>query len=88
MLTEGLAKLGIHAIVAPDTQSYIITTFDLGSLVFAKIYQALKSRGFVIYPGKLTSIPTFRLGNMAFRYYMGSTVSSDGGCGVFGLQDP
>jgi len=32
------------------------------------LYQSLKSKGFVIYPGKLTSRPTFRLGNIGDVY--------------------
>lgn len=68
ILVEGLEKAGIHAIVPPENQSYIITTFALGDLDFADFYQTLKARGFVIYPGKLTDIPTFRLGNIGDVY--------------------
>ena len=68
VLTQGLEKLGIHSIVAPEYQSYIITTFDLGKLDFPKLYAALKTEGFIIYPGKLTSQPTFRLGNIGDVY--------------------
>lgn len=68
MLTEGLAGLGVRSIVAPEHQSYIITTFDLGGLDFNKFYQALKTGGFIIYPGKMTAIPTFRLGNIGDVY--------------------
>lgn len=68
LLTQGLAELGIRPIVAPENQSCIITTFGLGSLDFAGFYSALKSEGFIIYPGKLTSVPTFRLGNIGDLY--------------------
>ncbi|MCL1886137.1 MAG: 2-aminoethylphosphonate--pyruvate transaminase [Dehalococcoidia bacterium] len=68
ILVEGLGKLGIRPIVASEHQSYIITTFDLGSLDFHALYEALKSKGFIIYPGKLTSMPTFRLGNIGDVY--------------------
>ena len=64
VLVEGLEKIGVHAIVAPENQSYIITTFDLGDLDFPGLYEALKAKGFVIYPGKMTTQPTFRLGNI------------------------
>lgn len=67
-LTEGLAKLGIRPIVAPEHQSYIITTFGLGDLNFAEFYDTLKAKGFIIYPGKLTALPTFRLGNIGDVY--------------------
>lgn len=68
ILVRGLEKLGIRPIIAPENQSYIITTFELGNLNFAKLYEALKSHGFIIYPGKLTSMPTFRLGNIGNVY--------------------
>jgi len=68
VLIEGLGKLNIHSIVTPENQSYIITTFELGDLDFAKLYAELKAKGFIIYPGKLTSIPTFRLGNIGDVY--------------------
>lgn len=68
ILVQGLEKIGIRAIVAPENQSYIITTFELGNLDFSKLYEALKLRGFVIYPGKMTSQATFRLGNIGDVY--------------------
>jgi len=68
VLTEGLRELGIHSIVATEHQSYIITTYDLGDFDFKDLYKTLKQKGFIIYPGKLTSIPTFRLGNIGDVY--------------------
>jgi 2-aminoethylphosphonate-pyruvate transaminase len=68
VLVQELEELGIKSIIAPENQSYIITTFELGNLDFFTLYQSLKSKGFVIYPGKLTSRPTFRLGNIGDVY--------------------
>jgi 2-aminoethylphosphonate-pyruvate transaminase len=68
ILTEGLTALGLRAIVLPENQSYIITTFALDGLDFPELYAALKEKGFVIYPGKLTELPTFRLGNIGDVY--------------------
>ncbi len=68
MLTEGLSCLGIEPIVAKEHQSYIITTFALGKIDFSKMYDSLKQKGFIIYPGKLTELPTFRLGNIGDIY--------------------
>jgi len=68
ILVKGLEKLGINSIVAPEHQSYIITTFELGDLIFEEMYAVLKSKGFVIYPGKFTTYPTFRLGNIGDVY--------------------
>ena len=67
-LTEGLEKLGFKAVIPAEYQSHIITTFELGDLDFTSLYNALKEKGFVIYPGKLTEIPTFRLGNIGDVY--------------------
>ena len=68
ILIEGLEKLGINSIVASEYQSYIITTFELGDLDFSNLYAYLKLRGFIIYPGKLTALPTFRIGNIGDIY--------------------
>ena len=68
VLVQGFEKLGIHSIIDPKHQSYIITTFELGNLSFADMYETLKAKGFVIYPGKLTSQPTFRIGNIGNVY--------------------
>ncbi|MCL2881751.1 MAG: 2-aminoethylphosphonate--pyruvate transaminase [Coriobacteriia bacterium] len=68
VLVRGLEELGLHSLVDPEYQSYIITTFDLDGFDFADLYAILKSKGFIIYPGKLTSTPTFRLGNIGDVY--------------------
>ena len=68
VLVKGLGELCIQPIIAPEHQSYIITTFELGYFDFSKLYAMLKSKGFIIYPGKFTSIPTFRLGNIGDVY--------------------
>jgi 2-aminoethylphosphonate--pyruvate transaminase/phosphonoacetaldehyde hydrolase len=64
VLVNGMGALGIVPILPPEIQSCIITTFLLGDLDFGPLYDHLKSRGFIIYPGKLTSVPTFRIGTI------------------------
>ncbi|MBD8497887.1 2-aminoethylphosphonate--pyruvate transaminase [Paenibacillus arenosi] len=66
LLRERLAQLGIHAYIASDKQSPIITTFLFPneSFSFPHFYAYTKARGFVIYPGKLTDVDTFRIGNI------------------------
>ena len=47
--------------------SPIITTFVAPTspgYEFERFYQSLKQKGFVIYPGKVTSVDTFRIGNI------------------------
>jgi len=68
ILVRGLEKLGIRPIVEPAHQSCIITTFELGNLNFDRLYAELKKRGYVIYPGKLTAAPTFRVGSIGNIY--------------------
>ena len=68
ILTEGLSRLGIKPIVSPEHQSHIITTFNLGNIDFKLMYNFLKEKGFIIYPGKLTELPTFRIGNIGDVY--------------------
>lgn len=77
-LVRGMEALGIRAIVPEKWQSVIITTFALSAkasdsgaeteLSFKEMYEQLKQRGFVIYPGKLTAQPTFRVGTIGDIY--------------------
>jgi 2-aminoethylphosphonate-pyruvate transaminase len=67
-LVNGLERLGIEPIITPEHQAYIITTFELGNYDFTALYETLKSKGFIIYPGKMTSTPTFRLGSIGNVY--------------------
>ncbi len=64
ILISGMKSLGIMPILPEEFQSYIITTFSLGEISFPEFYDMLKLGGFVIYPGKLTDMPTFRIGNI------------------------
>ncbi len=66
-LMTGMESVGFRALLPPDRQSPIITAFhypaDAG-FSFAKFYQALKARRFVIYPGTVTQEQTFRIGTI------------------------
>lgn len=65
-LLAGMARLGFRPLLAPAVQSHIITAFhypDTG-FDFASFYGKLSERGFIIYPGKLTQVNTFRIGNI------------------------
>lgn len=66
-LMRGMAELGMEAYLAPEDQSPIITTFRYPKshrFSFEELYQQLSQRGFVIYPGKLTAEPCFRIGTI------------------------
>lgn len=66
-LVEGMRALGFETLLPDVLQSPIITSFlspeDPG-YSFSSFYDALKKRGFVVYPGKVTAADTFRIGNI------------------------
>lgn len=64
-LIDGLAALGLHAFLPAEIQAPIIVTVhspDQPGWDFRDFYQRVKAQGFVLYPGKLTEIETFRVG--------------------------
>ncbi len=65
VLIDGMRSLGLSPILADAVQAPIIVTFASPAhprFAFPAFYDALASRGFVIYPGKLTEAETFRVG--------------------------
>lgn len=70
-MLEGMKGLGFRPYLAPEVQSYIITTFHYpadAKFVFTDFYQRLFDKGFIIYPGKLTKLDCFRIGNIGRLY--------------------
>ena len=69
-LVEGMAKLGFQALLPKALQSPIITSFLYpdSSFDFDTFYRKMKSRGFVLYPGKISEADTFRVGNIGEVY--------------------
>jgi 2-aminoethylphosphonate-pyruvate transaminase len=66
-LLKGMTALGFRPYLPSDIQSFIITTFHYPAdpkFVFEQFYQRLFQKGFVIYPGKLTKLDCFRIGNI------------------------
>lgn len=66
-LIEGLAALGLRSFLDPSIQAPIIITFhapDDANYDFKTFYQEVKKRGYILYPGKLTQVETFRVGCM------------------------
>lgn len=71
ILREGMKKLGFLSLIREEHQSPIITTFLAPSSEkynFENFYKQLKKEGFVIYPGKVTDIESFRIGNIGEVY--------------------
>lgn len=65
ILLQGASRLGLKLYLDLAVQAPIIATFHMptdNGFVFANFYDALASLGFVIYPGKLTQAPSFRIG--------------------------
>nr|WP_321984667.1 2-aminoethylphosphonate--pyruvate transaminase [uncultured Lichenicoccus sp.] len=64
MLIAGMARLGYRATLPAALQAPIIVTFDEpdSAFDFTRFYAALQADGIVIYPGKLTRAPSFRIG--------------------------
>jgi len=67
VLVQGMSQLGFQSLLDESLQSPIITSFlepeDPG-YSFPAFYAGLKSRGFVIYPGKVSLARTFRIGTI------------------------
>ena len=64
-LIEGMAALGFQPFLRPEIQAPIIVTFHAPADThydFKRFYAAAKARGFILYPGKLTQVETFRIG--------------------------
>jgi 2-aminoethylphosphonate-pyruvate transaminase len=66
-LIDGLAALGLKSFLDPAIQAPIIVTFHAPAspnYAFKPFYDAVKARGYILYPGKLTTLETFRVGCM------------------------
>ena len=64
-LIQRMATLGFKPFLDPAIQAPIIVTFHAPAhpnYEFKRFYDAAKSRGFILYPGKLTQAETFRVG--------------------------
>ncbi len=66
-LIDGLAAQGFRTYLDPSIQAPIIVTFHApedANYDFKTFYQEVKKRGYILYPGKLTQVETFRVGCM------------------------
>jgi len=64
-LCDGMDRLGFRQYLPESLRTPIIHTFhapDRPAWSFPDFYDRVKSRGFVLYPGKLTDEETFRVG--------------------------
>lgn len=71
LLVSGMRGLGFETLLDDNWLSPVIITFLSPvdeQFVFGRFYAAMKKRGFIIYPGKLTQAETFRLGVIGQLY--------------------
>lgn len=64
-LLDGMTALGFRSFLKPELQAPIIVTFhapDDANYNFADLYAGVRAKGFILYPGKLTEVETFRVG--------------------------
>jgi 2-aminoethylphosphonate-pyruvate transaminase len=65
VIRDGLTALGLHTYIAPAHQAPIILTFLSPRdprYDFERLYNDVRELGYVLYPGKLTKVSTFRVG--------------------------
>jgi 2-aminoethylphosphonate-pyruvate transaminase len=65
MLVRGMGELGFRAFLDPRIQAPIIVTFHAPAdprYSFREFYDRVREKGFILYPGKLTQVETFRVG--------------------------
>jgi len=66
-LVAGMQRLGLQTLLPAELQSPIITSFlypDGERFEFASFYDKMKTRRFVLYPGKVSNADSFRIGTI------------------------
>ncbi|MCE1117083.1 MULTISPECIES: 2-aminoethylphosphonate--pyruvate transaminase [Pseudomonas] len=64
-LLDGMARIGLQSFLPAAIQAPIIVTFHAPTdarYQFKDFYERVKAKGFILYPGKLTQVETFRVG--------------------------
>ena len=65
VLVAGMRAMGFHTLLADRWLSPIIVTFHAPghpNFEFGRFHDLIKQHGFIIYPGKLTQVDSFRIG--------------------------
>lgn len=66
-LVAGMRQMGFETLLSDAWLSPVITTFFCPAdpaFVFADFYDRMKAKGFILYPGKLTQVDSFRIGTI------------------------
>jgi len=64
-LIEGMTALGLRTFLPRAVQAPVIVTFHAPgdpAYEFTSFYEKVRARGYILYPGKLTKVETFRVG--------------------------
>ena len=64
-LVDAMSALGFRSFLPKSVQAPIIVTFHApadSNYAFKSFYEKVRSRGYILYPGKLTQVETFRVG--------------------------
>ena len=72
LLISGMEKLGFKTFLPENIRSYIITSFlypTHPNFSFEVFYSKLNEKGYVIYPGKLSKVDCFRIGNIGQLFF-------------------
>ncbi len=94
VLIDGMRAMGFRTLLPDALQAPIIVTFHMPKtpkFVFQTFYDALKDRGYVIYPGKLTVADSFRIGCIGRLYAKdmdGALAAVRDVCGEMGVALP
>jgi 2-aminoethylphosphonate-pyruvate transaminase len=68
-LMEEMSKLGLRSFLPAEIQAPIIATFHAPKdprYQFKEFYERVKAKGYILYPGKLTQVETFRVGCIGY----------------------
>jgi len=70
VMVAGMREIGFTTLLPDNMQSPIITSFLYpdDKFDFKVFYEAVKAKGFVLYPGKISQADTFRVGNIGEVY--------------------
>jgi 2-aminoethylphosphonate-pyruvate transaminase len=85
VVVAGMRDLGFETLLKNRWQSPIIVTFFCPAspaFEFSRFYQLMKDKGFIIYPGKLTVVDSFRIGciGQMDEHVMRNVVTAAGEC--------
>ncbi len=92
-LVEGMRAIGLRPFLPDAVQAPIIVTFHAPrdpAYRFAELYALVRELGFILYPGKLTQVETFRVGCIGAigpEVLRGAVAAVDRSLAAMGVRD-